>query len=558
MELNDEQQRAVTAPLGDIAVMAGAGSGKTRVIVQRIEHMIREYQVSGYKIVAFTYTRRAAREMRSRLKAGANPRETRKVWVGTIHAWAMEQLFRFGEYRGWRPNTLTVLGDRDAKDMLRWTLEDMGLYRGGKCVKGLKMSDVKRAFDEYYTLGKAPPDEQQALILTNFRNACLESNALTYGMILFEALALLQDKAVLPFLQHDYQHVILDEMQDTTPLQWEVIKTLRPLSRFLVGDLRQNIFSFAGVNTIRTEQEFSRANVQLSLSTNFRSVPDIVALGNRSLPLFQAICAARGAQEDSIKVVHSGSSDIVALVQRIMSEQGLAFEDIAILCRVHRPLAKSVEALQSAGMPVHYPHAAESLDVHPDMLILHAYLSLTVNPEDMFAFRRLAEYLKIPPTIAQEIRSNAAIQQIPVLHAWNIVLGRPCETPPVIPWGTFCAEVEGRIFEHLAVEELTAVSAATYLKWSAGKDLQGGLEAPPEGHITALSVHQAKGLEFKAVILIGLSEGILPSSMARTPEDLEEEQRVFYVGVTRAQDVLVLSPRHDAPVSRFLECNEGA
>ena len=558
MELNKEQSAAVRAPLVDISVLAGAGSGKTRVIVERIVFLIENFGISPHDVVALTYTRRAANEMKERLIARIG-RKAHQLFVGTIHGWCLNQLYRYGDAIGWAPATMSVFSADEAKMMLNFTLEDLGFMKNGK-LKGIKRRDLDRAFLNLETTSTMPSEKDLCRVLTAFARGCKESNALTYPMILGEALKLLNVPYACDIIKNEVKHLILDEVQDTTPLQFKIVSLLHPETRYLVGDIRQSIFGFAGADISNTKQELNEGQ-EYHLSVNYRSPEEIVMAGNMTMSDHLPLESTFASPHSAIEITPATSENIEDIVVALL-EDGFMPSDIAILCRAHRPLAKCVRVLQELDFPVYYPKAKGDTYKDPEVQKLHALLTLTVNPWDVFAFRTVAADWE-DTVKRQSIITKAKTEMIPIAHAWNIedecapddfllIPAQLIECPLVCEGlKAFGVSPDDFAIKPASREELNT-KIANYLKWVALRDLQANQEKIPENHIQALSIHQSKGLEFGAVVLVGASEGILPSRQSKTPEDIEEERRLFYVAVTRAKDRLIICPRPDEEESRFL------
>ena len=209
----------------------------------------------------------------------------------------------------------------------------------------------------------------------------------------------------------------------------------------------------------------------------------------------------------------------------------------------------SLRQLRDMDAPIFYPKELENREDHPHTDIIHSYLALKANPFDLFSFRVVAEHLKLSPVTIQNMRAWAAVKRISYTEAYEkksgVALDLDCFNREFDP--TIVAWINGNLEDHNG-------DIVDYLRWYAHQDLQVHQEndADAEGKITALSIHQAKGLEWPVVILIGASEGILPSKMARTPDEIEEERRLYYVAATRAKELLIVSPRPDGEVTRFL------
>ena len=551
MNLDPQQQAAVTAPLVNLCIMAGAGSGKTRVIVERIKHMI-SIGVDPKSILALTYTRRAAKEMVDRLRADLG-RQAAQVTTTTIHGFCLLQLTRFGAAIGWRPESMSVFSEDDSKRLMNWVLDDLGFRKNG-VLKKVKRRDIDRAMHRLGVHGEWPDQEEQPdiyLIVKTFYAACRESNTLTYPLILVEFERLMKavdnvDCGPNDLIRAEYRHVIVDEVQDTTILQWRLIRSLLPDTLVSCGDLRQSIFGFSGADPAHTTAQTKTAH-QLLLANNYRSTVDIVAEGNRCMQDWPKMAAMKPAGSPVI-VTPSSSENIVNVVNMAL-KMGYQFGDICILARVHRVLAKSVDALRELGADIYYPKELAKNEDHPDTAAIHALMSLSVNPHDLFSFRSVAGHLGLTDVGVQQIRATAKRERVSFIEAHQTVTGRPLNVSDWIAGPGWNEGIQKWIAGNLAEHD---GDHARYLQWYAMRDLQANQEVIPEGHIVALSIHQAKGLEFPCVILIGASEGILPSQMCKSEGEIEEERRLYYVAVTRAESLLIVCPRPDGEPSRFI------
>ena len=549
MILDQQQKEAVQAPLENIFILAGAGSGKTRVIVERINYIIKKYSVSPKNILAITYTRKAANEMRERIQERIGI-GSKKITLCTIHAFCHLQLYRFGDRLGWQTETMSIFSENESRKMLDFTLDELGYMKNGKFKKvgdvGKRMVD--KAFNRLGSHGEWPENEDVKLIMETFFRNCKQSNVLTYNMIITEFLKLLCIKEVRELIRDEYKHVIVDEVQDTSRTQWDILKLISPETMFCVGDIRQSIMSFAGSDSEYTFEQIADYDKNYEIQNNYRSSRAIVKEGNRIMNDYLPMIPTTET-EGKIHTIKTTSENIQdALLY--LTDLGYNFGDIALLCRAHRPLKKSVDALRFFGADVFYPKEQDSFDKHPHTTIIHAYLSLQLNPYDMFSFLIIAEWVNLDQISIQQIKVAAKFHSITYSEACFSVSGLDLYA---IPWNSFNQDISSEIILNLAKFELPLPqNISEYFRWYAVKDMQFHQETVPENHVQALSIHQSKGLEFPAVILIGASEGILPSKMCKSDEEIEEEKRLYYVAATRAIDVLVISPRPGCDVSRFV------
>uniref|UniRef100_I2Q069 DNA 3'-5' helicase n=1 Tax=Desulfovibrio sp. U5L TaxID=596152 RepID=I2Q069_9BACT len=595
--LDPDQLAAVTTKAHRALVLAGAGSGKTRVLTERIAYLIEECHASPSEIVAVTFTRKAAAEMRERLlKRIGN--KAYGVTMGTMHALALVQLRRFGELIGLRPENITVYSEWEESYLLREVAREVGALRG-KTWKVPK-KDVDAAFGAYYATG-AEPDKLHSAgnLFCAFMARCRENNALTYGGLLTGFRLLLP--RVMEYL--GWRHVLVDEVQDLDRLQWGIIEALAwdlPASLFACGDIDQSLYSWRGACP-----GYLLANAHtfevLRLERNYRSGAGIVEAANRLIGhntarLPKTMKASRGVnaavmiREDMDSAAVTRELDTVVPV---LAQPG----EVAILARKHVLLQRVAEELDALGVPYLYVGQKAALTNTEEFRRFHAFLKLLVNPFDNFAFLLIRDALGVSDDEFAIIRGRAIREDKSHLRAWldahpsaagmegslaNFFRFQGGEEPAE----DACREVfyrlhleedakaTGPVFDFIDAycegrpPQESTVSA--YLSWLATYDVQDEIPAAdPDGPgvVTLATIHGAKGLEWPYVILAGCNEGILPSDRAIRAGDLEEERRLAYVAITRARDCLTLAVRpersekpgrdgevrvYESPVSRFV------
>ena len=273
MNLSQEQQAAAYTNSKRALIIAGAGSGKSRTLISRVEYLIKEKNVSPYEVAAITFTRLAAKELVKRLEKAIGS-GAKKIIASTIHGMALNYLQRFGELIGLRPGKITVYGSFEEEFLLKEVAKELG-YHTGKAWKGVKKGDFIAGFHDFYTTGSWRPEcDKEIEIMKAFFSRCKENNALTYGTILTEF------KRLIPYIWKfmGLRHVLCDEVQDNDPLQWQILNDICNAcnaSLFAVGDPRQSIYSFRGADPeylIRNKHLFDIYN----LKDNYRSSANIV------------------------------------------------------------------------------------------------------------------------------------------------------------------------------------------------------------------------------------------------------------------------------------------
>jgi len=569
-------------------VRAGAGSGKTRVLTERIAYLIEECHASPSEIVAVTFTRKAAAEMRERLvKRIGN--KAYGVTMGTMHALALIQLRRFGELLGLRPNNITVYSEWEEDFLLRQVATEMGVLKGKQWKVPKK--DVDAVFSMYYSTGIGPSELDKGAfdLFRAFAARCRENNALTYGGLLTGFMLLLPQ--VVQYL--GWRHVLVDEVQDLDRLQWGLVEFMAAglsATLFAVGDIDQSIYTWRGASPGYLIENRDTFQV-LRLERNYRSGWQVVEAANRlighnraRLPKTMTAYREDGALVDTRRGMDSAA--IASLVQTATPERFLPRET-AVLARKHKLLQRVAEELDAMGVRYIYVGEKAALTNTEEFRRFHAFLKLLVNPFDNFAFLLIREALGVSDDEYTTIRARAIREDKSHFQAWDenangdaarffathsgetdldTVMG-PCddlqEPLPDVEVLTFLEEYcIGRPPQERTV--------SAYLEWLSTYDVQDEIPAAdPDGPgvVTLATIHGAKGLEWPYVILAGCNEGILPSKRAVDAGDIEEERRLAYVAITRARDALTLAVRpersekagrdgkvrvYESPVSRFV------
>ena len=276
--LDDQQQAAVFTDSKKTLVLAGAGSGKTRVVVERIAHLIENKKVSPYEILALTFTRKAAGELRSRIEERIGGGKANHITIGTIHGVALKLLRRFGDLVGAKAQNITVYGGFEEEYLIKEIAIDLGIIKG-KTWK-IPKKEINTMLNAYYSKGEKPKEDHPGYALfKELMTVCRENNAMTYGMLLTAMMELVPK--VKQYL--NWKHIFLDEAQDTDPLQWWIVEEFPRLlgaSLFAVGDIDQSIYRFRGAVPEYLVSQQDQFDIY-RLENNYRSVPEIVEASNR-------------------------------------------------------------------------------------------------------------------------------------------------------------------------------------------------------------------------------------------------------------------------------------
>lgn len=592
---------------GPLLILAGAGSGKTRVLTARIARLILDRGVSPSEILAVTFTNKAAGVMRERigLLLGCEPAG---LWIGTFHAIAARLLRREGHATN-RGSGFTIYDEEDSLRAIRQAMDDAGYDPQGWSPATIRsrISDAKNALlspEEYSVsafdlLSRAVSDVYPA-----YERILTRCNAFDFDDLLLHATRLLErHEDVAERYARRFRHVLVDEYQDTNRAQYRMIRSLGRVhgNVCVVGDDDQSIYGWRGAdlrNILDFERDFPGAAV-VRLEENYRSTPPILEVANR------VIAQNRRRKEKRLHTVRR-EGDPVLLVRtaderaeakwtvneiRPLADRG-ALADCAILYRTNAQSRPYEDALRGAGLPYSIVGSVRFYERREIKDVL-AYLQLAVNPSDEVAFRRAVSWPRrgVGSVTTERLQAAAREGGLTLLEA----AARAPELPGVPPAGAralreFATELLalGEMLPEATAEEairecvrrfglataleaeeegaervanLTELLAAAsafdpaevedpgagatelelYLQCAA---LRSEMDEYEEGtgSVTLMTLHNAKGLEFPVVFIGGLEEGLFPLARAiDSPDGLEEERRLFYVGITRAMDRLVLT-----------------
>ncbi len=622
-ELNAAQREAVVAPPGPILVLAGAGSGKTRAIAHRVAYLIRERSVPPWGILAVTFTNKAAGEMRERiLRLVGEP--ARGVWVHTFHAFCLRLLRAYGEAVG-LPKSFVVYDEEDRRALLRRLTRELGfserdfpasrlaaaLSAQKNLAGGLEGPDRPGGFRQEMER------ETREKIFASYQRALEAAGAVDFDDLLTRTVPLLSSsEPAREFIARRSQHVLVDEYQDTNRVQYQLLRLLAPHGNlFVVGDEDQSIYTFRGAdlrNILEFERDFPQARL-VKLEENYRSTGAILEAASRLIAHNQERKGKRllaRADRGLAPTVYAAASDreeaayVAAQVEALRREQPES--RTVVLYRTHAQSRLFEEEFIRRRLP-HLLVGGQRFYERREVKDALAYLRLLVNPQDDASFLRVVQ---APPrgigsaTVAAIERTagarglslwdaSAALLQegsLPgraerALAALVELFGALAAIRASLPLAALVqqslersgllaalgressAEAEGRL-ENL--EQLLAAAAEqqenhpTLESFLDHASLLTDLDAVrSESPCLLMTLHGAKGLEFDAVYLTGMEEGLFPHvrSMA-SRRAIEEERRLCYVGMTRARRLLVLTyarARYQAlekegrTPSRFLE-----
>ena len=554
--LDPEQREVAAAPLGPMVALAGAGTGKTRAITSRIAYGVASGAYSPRQVLAVTFTARAAGEMRTRLRSLG----VQGVQARTFHSAALRQLQYFWPQAvgGAPPSVVAqkVPAIAEAAGRLRLGLDRTGLRDVAAEVEWAKVSMLTpqtyaaRARRE----GRAVADLDATAVsrlMETYHEVCTERHVIDFEDVLLLTVGVLAEhEAVAAQVREQYRHFVVDEYQDVNPLQQKLLDLwLGPRSDLcVVGDPAQSIYSFTGASADHLLNFATRhaGTRTVRLVRNYRSTPQVVHLANLVLGAASPGPSGPGpgplvAQRDDGPTPlltaypddESEAQGVAAAVARALSE-GVPASEIAVLFRTNGQSEALETALSRAGIP-YLVRGGERFFSRPEVRSALVLLRGAVRGDDGSSplgemTRDVLAGAGWSPTAPE---GGAARERWESLQALAVLADQLAGLAPAARLGDLVTELDRRAQEQ---------------------------HAPPVEGITLASLHAAKGLEWDAVFLVGCSEGLLPITLADTPERVEEERRLLYVGVTRARDRLAISwaqarspgARSSRSVSRFL------
>lgn len=623
--LNESQYEAVTTLQGPLMVLAGAGSGKTRVLTMRIAHLITN-GVDPFNILALTFTNKAAKEMKERIAKVVGQSNARSLWMGTFHSVFARILRSEAHYLGY-PSNFTIYDQQDALNVIRKVLKDMNidadLYKPKKVQS--RISNYKNnliTVKAYYNNPELMEADEKAnmkfigKIYEKYVEACYKNGSMDFDDLLLKTNELLtRFPEVLAKYQDRFRYILVDEYQDTNHSQYLIVKALA--SKFenicVVGDDAQSIYSFRGANIyniLNFKKDYQDA-VTVSLEQNYRSTQNIVNAANvvisKNLQQFKKNVFSENEEGEKIKVYRSLSDAdeanfVAGNIWELSNREQKKFSDFAILYRTNSQTRAFEDSLRRKNIP-YKVYGGLSFYQRKEVKDLIGYLRLLVNENDSEALMRIINYPTrgIGETTQNKLIVFADSQNLPVskvldnlgIYAPQLKFNNGVLTKLSDFWSmikAFQVLLKTETAYSVAMEVAKRSGLIKFLKDDQTPEgisrvenvqelmnsMQGFIEEQQqiedgdpslpnflenialsadtqrkddnEDMVSLMTIHLSKGLEFPVVHLVGLEENLFPSFMSSaTREDLEEERRLFYVALTRAEKQAFFS----YAVSRF-------
>jgi superfamily I DNA/RNA helicase len=543
MELNENQQQAATSTARNILCIAGPGSGKTRTLTERIRHLI-SAGTKPERIVAITFTTAAASEIEHRLKPNAS-----LGYLGTLHGFMLRLLNQQNHATGFPP--YTVMDEQMAQDVLAHCIDTVNYTGTDKELRAV----LRTGPGEHL---KAKHLSKAELVASQYFRHMRVTYALDFDRILQFGLELLRTRK----LTLKFEHLLVDEFQDSGDLDAAIYRHLDIPNKFYVGDPRQSIYKFRGGN-VRHIQALERdpAVEVLHLTDNYRCAVTICDAAN---DLLDASEIDYGRPTVSARPEHGSitasefpneQEEARTIARAIMMKDPEEWNHIAILVRTNTDVQRWEKQLGTSALPVRTPKAKT---LPHDWSITRLFLSLLMNPENNALAERFVELTESVPA-AKELASRAKLQMT-TINKLKLNLPRNPDTARALGMLDGRVSTESRAYIHQISGTLT--EGATLAELILALNQEEAREQEDGTGITITTIHKAKGREWNHVFLPGWNEHFFPK--AREDEDIEEERRIAFVAITRAKNKLEISwsrqrtrtwagPLDDCQPSRFIK-----
>ncbi len=609
--LNPTQRAAVEQTEGPVMIVAGAGSGKTRVITYRVAHLIRK-GIDPFNILVLTFTNKAAKEMRERIMKVVGA-EAKNIWMGTFHSIFARILRVEAELIGY-PKNFTIYDTDDTKSLLRAILKEMNLddklYNVNHVYGRISSAKNNLISPQEYNKNEAILAEdrengrpQLGEIYMTYAQRCYRAGAMDFDDLLFKTNVLLNKyPETLHKYQHQFKYLMVDEYQDTNFSQYLIVKRLAAVNENIcvVGDDAQSIYAFRGANIqniLNFQKDYPDVNI-FKLEQNYRSTKIIVNAANSIIAnnknQLEKNVFSDNEEGEKIKVARAFSDNeegkiVAEAIAQEKAHSGGYYKDFAILYRTNAQSRAMEEALRKLNVPYKI-YGGTSFYQRKEIKDLISYFRLTYNPNDEEALKRVINYPRrgIGDTTLDKIIVAADQHQY---RLWDVVGnaqmfldGRSATS--VVNFATMIKSFQAignnanafdtamhiaqhsgilkDLYEDKSVEGLARYENIQELlngikEFSEREDLEeksldiflqdvalltndDNDKDPNADTVSLMTIHSSKGLEFKNVFIVGLEENLFPSQLSlNSRTELEEERRLFYVAVTRAETKLHLS-----------------
>ena len=610
--LNERQKEAVITTEGPVLVIAGAGSGKTKVLTTRIAYLIENKKVNSENILAITFTNKAAKEIKDRV-SNILKRDVRRMHISTFHSFGVEILREYGYLVNIDKN-FTILDSDDSLKVIKIIIDDMNLN------KTISPKHVKEVISSYKNKLVLPEEaekntytfeEKQIVdIYEKYNKKLYNSNSVDFDdLLLIPYLILDKYNAVLEDFQEKYKYILIDEYQDTNDAQYFLVKMLSAKYKnlFVVGDSDQSIYSFRGANyknILNFTKDFPNAKV-IKLEQNYRSTNNILSIANNVIKnniershkdLWSSLGDGEKVKFNQLNTEEDEVNYVISEIKKISNQYD--YDDIAIIYRTNAQSRLFEQLFINNVIPFKLVGSFGFFN-KKEIKDLIAYLKLIDNPKDDISFLRIVNYPTrgIGNKTVENLQRKANLSNLSLYESIeeddkklilfknlieeikdnyeNISLKslveRICEKTNLLETIKKDNDLESSIREENIKEFITYVDNYEKENNSSLREFLENLilfsdrennNENEEKKVNLMTVHAVKGLEFKVVFVVGLEESLFPYQLSlENVQDIEEERRLYYVAVTRAKEKLYLlsAKRRYAfakisynPISRFV------
>jgi DNA helicase-2/ATP-dependent DNA helicase PcrA len=617
-QLNESQRDAVLYNEGPSLVIAGAGSGKTRVLTYKIAYLLKN-GISPYNILALTFTNKAAREMKSRITAILDEDTTRRLWMGTFHSIFSRILRREAEKLGFRSD-FTVYDAQDSKNLLKAIIKEKALddkiYKPSTIQSRISKAKNALITPAGYACDKEMINadsffnrERTCEIYATYWNRCRTSGVMDFDdLLLYTYMLFNENPAVIERYRNQFRFILVDEYQDTNSVQHEIVRQLAAEHHrvCVVGDDAQSIYSFRGANigNILNFRKTYPESKLFKLEQNYRSTKTIVNAANSLIEKNKEQIAktvfSENATGEKIRVISAYSDyeegyNVASRIAEMRMLNRYEYQDFAILYRTNAQSRILEESLRRINIP-YCIYGGLSFYQRKEIKDVIAYMRLITNPNDEEAFKRIINFpargigdTTLNKIIVAANQHNVSLWEVlskPLDYNLNINAGTAKKlagfqslidkfrtdhiTQNAHELGTEIVRSTGlltELYTDMTPEGISRVQNIEELSNSLYEFVSSRLEEGRQdvklgdflaeislmtdqdtdknenaSRVTMMTIHSAKGLEFKNVFVVGLEENLFPSEMSNNnPKEIEEERRLFYVAITRAEENAVLT-----------------
>ena len=617
-KLNEKQKQAVITTDGALLILAGAGSGKTRVITNKIAYLIEEKNVNPYNILAITFTNKAAKEMQSRVEDLIGI-DSKRVWISTFHAFCT-RILRYEASHLLYENNFTIYDTQDKQVLIKNCMDILGYDKETLNIASVA-SEISRAKDSMVSV-----DDYEAEATSDYRNSKIarvyrlyqeelkKNNAMDFDDLIYNCIRLFKlHKEVLEKYQDKFEYIMVDEYQDTNYSQYLLIKMLSQKHKNIcvVGDDDQSIYGWRGAdirNILEFEKDFENV-IQIKLEQNYRSTSNIInAAGtviknNEGRKDKRIWTSSDNGDKITIYEATSENDESLYVAQNIrkLTEQGYKYSDFAVLYRANALSRKYEEAFMKYKIPYKIFGGLKFYD-RMEIKDILAYLRLIDNKNDDVSLKRIINVPKrgIGAKTVEKLEQYAREHSISMLDSieyisqiigagkaqesikkFAVMIGALKAFAKILPVSELLEKViSSTNYENSLIEEKTPESQSRleninelksviqeFERTSEDKSLSDFLQNATlstdmdeddkkSNYATLMTIHSAKGLEFPVVFIVAAEENIFPSSRSVLDESkLEEERRLCYVAITRAKEKLFITRAKSRLLYGKTNCN---